>query len=188
MQKPLLSFQEEKLHAPEISIEEKLNGRCKKEEEGGETWTNELAATYGNILTQVNLAQKYLHFFFQIYCISLFFLCPKHTHGLGATVAGHWRRLQSLFVHAMTTLAQVGIEIAIFKGFFKPFPQFPSNIFIKWLYYSIYILNFEGNRRMSCPGCLGVCVRNNNIDVCDRYPEKGKRRGRGRGRSLVSCH
>ncbi len=35
MQKPLLSFQEEKLHAPEISIEGKLNGRCKIEEEGG---------------------------------------------------------------------------------------------------------------------------------------------------------
>ncbi len=31
---------------------------------------------------------------------------------------------------------------------------------------------------------MGVCVRNNNIDVCDRYPEKGKRRGRGGGASF----
>ncbi len=62
----------------------------KKRKKGGETWINELAAKYGNILTQVNLAQKKLHCSFQIYYISLFFLCPKHTHELGAAAAaGH---------------------------------------------------------------------------------------------------
>ena len=129
MQKPLLSFQEEKLHAPEISIEEKLNGRCKKEEEGGgnldqwiggKVWEHFDASQFSTKKATL-LFSNLLHF-------TLFFVSQTYARiGSRRRRRTYWRRLQSLFVHAMTTLAQVGMEIAIFWGFFKPFLQFPTD-------------------------------------------------------------